>query len=529
MPDRHHKGDGDCVIGVDIGTSSVKAVVVSLDGSLLGRACIEHPMHRPCPGWAENDPDDWYRGVVGSVRQALADGSVEPERVLGLSIVSQRDPVVLLDYQRRPLTPAISWTDRRTEGQVRELCDRLGRQRLIELTGVVPIAGLSLPILMWTQANLPDVWRETRQIAFAKDYVLMRLTGRLETDTSTPARSVMNDFRRGGWAAEICDAVAVPPELLPPITCDPWDRFDELSPTAAAELGLLPGTPLGAGGADDASAALGAGAIDDGDLCAGTGTGSDWRSVKTAPVPDALHARGDIARHVVKDRYIFEVTIESTGSSLRWFRDTFAPEVGGDGAGGHDAYAALLETARDVPPGADGLFFFPYVDGGRRAPWYLTGATGGFVGIVSGHTRAHFVRALLEGIAFQYPPTLALVDPDRQLTQPIAMVDGEARSALWNQIKADVLGHPVRTASVVESAALGAAVLAAQAAGVFGSASEAVASLVHFDREYVPEPARRQEYAEIRARYDDVFACVRDTYERPLPESHHPLKQPTEV
>jgi xylulokinase len=511
MPDQSHRETGDCVVGVDLGTSSVKAVAVGLDGRLVARACIEHPMHRPCPGWAENDPDDWYRGVTGAVRELIAGGSLAPGRVVGLSIVSQRDPIVLLDAKGRPLTAAISWTDRRTERQVAELCERFGRHHLIDVTGVVPIAGLSLPILLWTRANLPDVWRETRRLAFAKDYVLMRLTGRLETDVSTPARSVMNDFREDGWSAEICEGVGIDATLLPPITCRPWERFDELSADAAAELGLLPGTPLAAGGGDDPSAALGAGAVDEGDLCAGTGTSSDWRAVRAAADPDTGHARGDVARHVVEGRDIFEVTIESTGSSLRWFCDTFGVDPTADGAG-MDRYRALCDEAERVPPGADGLIFLPFVDGGRRAPWYVDGATGSFLGVVSGHTRAHFVRALLEGIAFQYPPTLALLDPDGVVSQPIALVDGEARSDFWNQLKADVLGHPVRTPAIVEAAAVGAAVLAAQSAGVFASARDAVAALVRFDKVFEPDTVRHELYAERRERYEDVFNAVRHTY-----------------
>jgi xylulokinase len=529
MPERSHKGTGDCLIGVDLGTSSVKAVAVSVDGQLLARACIEHPMHRPCPGWAENDPDDWYRGVVGCVRALLTADGVTPDRVLGLSIVSQRDPMVLLDAGRRPLTPAISWTDRRTEGQVLELCERFGRQHLIDVTGVVPIAGLSLPILMWTRTNLPEVWADTRQLAFAKDYVLMRLTGRLETDTSTPARSVMNDFRQDGWSSEICDGVGIDEQLLPPVTCRPWERFEELSAIAAAELGLLAHTPLGAGGGDDPSAALGAGAIEEGDLCAGTGTSSDWRAVKAAAQPDTHRARGDVARHVVEGRDIFEVTIESTGSSLRWFRDTFGLPEGDAAVHGTDYYRALCDAAEDVPLGADGLLFLPFVDGGRRAPWYLDGATGSFLGVVSGHTRPHFVRALLEGIAFQYPPTLALVDPAGLLSQPIALVDGEARSDFWNQMKADILGHAVRTPAIVEAAAVGAAVLAAQSAAVFASARDAVDALVHFDRVYEPDATRHELYNELRARHDEVFAAVRATYAS-QPETHpQPNKQTTEV
>jgi xylulokinase len=506
-----------CVIGVDIGTSSVKAVALAADGTPLANACVEHPMHHPRPGWAENDPEDWYAGVVRAVRQL----AVRPTSVVALSLVSQRDPFVLLDERRRPVAPAISWTDRRTEGEVQELCERLGRAWLIDHTGVVPIAGLGLPILLWTRRHLPDAWSRTCRLLSPKDFVLERICGLVGTDVSMPARSVLNDLRRDDWSDEICAAVDLDPALLPHVRWRPWEPIAVLADEAAAELGLLPGTIVGAGGADDAAATLGAAAVAPGDLCAGTGTASCWRSVTLDAAPDAEFARGDVARHVVQDRWLLEVTIESTGAALRWFRDELCGGEPPPGAAS-DGYAELLEAAGAIEPGAGGLVFYPFVDGARRAPHYLPDASGCFIGVVSGHTRAHFLRAILEGIAFQYPATLELMDPHGLRSEPIAVVDGEARSALWNQIKADVLGVPVRTPRVIESAAVGAAVLAAQAGGLFGSAEEAVASLVRFDRVYEPDAAAHERYRELHATYEDVLGPIRDAYARHAAASRSP-------
>ncbi len=316
---------------------------------------------------------------------------------------------------------------------------------------VLPIPGLGLPTLLWQQRHRPEMWREVRRLRAPKDFVLERLTGADGSDMTMPARSVMNDVRLDDWCQEICGGSSIPLELLPPVRWRSGECVAELPQRAAELLGLRAGIPVAAGGGDDPSATLGSGAIAEGDLCAGTGTSSDWRIVTRECRPDSELARGDLARHVIPDEFIFEVCIESTGSSLRWFRDEFA-QRGGD-------YLSLIEQARPITAGADGLVFLPFVDGGNRAPWFVEGATGGFLGIVSGHTRAHFMRAILEGIAFQYPPTLDLVAPGRNPQQPITLVDGEARSALWNQIKADVLGVPIRTTECSACAALGAAIL----------------------------------------------------------------------
>jgi sugar (pentulose or hexulose) kinase len=519
-PAVRHKGE--YLIGVDIGTSSVKAIAVRADGRLLAHSWVEIEMHRPRPGWAENVAEDWYEGCVLAIRRLLESG-ISADRSRGIAFVSQRDPMVLLDDNMHPLTPAISWTDRRTEGIAHELVERFGLAWLMQHTGVIPIAGLTLPIIVWTQRNLPDVWARTRHLLFAKDYVLYRLTGRVETDFTMPSRTIMNDLAADDWSAEICGGCDIPLEILPPILNRPWDCFDEF-PEAAAELtGLPAGMPIAVGGGDDQSAALGSGAIDDDDLSAGTGTSSDWRCVKSTAMPDSA-GHADVARHVVDGKWVLAVTIESTGSSLRWFRDAFPdPDVRQRG------YLALMEQAESVPPGAEGLLFMPFVDGARRAPRYIDGATGSFHGIISGHTRAHFVRAILEGIAFQYPRTLELIAPSRPRTQPIAMVDAETRGEVWNQIKADVTGVPITTPAIYESAALGAVALAGQAGRVFSDARDAVEQLVHPARVYEPDTGRHALYAEIRERWEQIYGAVSSTYSTEAVPQRPPTATSTEV
>jgi sugar (pentulose or hexulose) kinase len=494
------------LLGVDIGTGSVKALAVSPDGRALASACVEHPMHHPRPGWSENDPDDWLRGVIAAVRRLLTADGVDGGGVAAMCVVAQRDPWVLLDAAMRPLRASIAWTDQRSAPELAEFAARMGRSALIERTGVLPIAGLGLPVLLWIQRHEPEIWAATRRLLSPKDYVLYRLTGLAATDVTTPSRSVMNDLRTDRWSAEICAAAAVPLELLPEVAWLPWQLAGELTAAAADLLGLPPGLPVAAGGGDDLSAALGAGAIEPGDICAGTGTSSDWRLVTAAAEPDSELARGDIARHVVADRYLFEVCIESTGSSLRWFRDAVAPGA---------SYAELIGEAAGVPPGADGVVFLPFVDGAKRAPWYLDGASGGFLGIASGHTRAHLTRAILEGVGYEYPPTLELIAPGRERDRPVTLVDGEAHAEAWNQIKADVTGVPIRTTAVRECAALGAAILAGQACGAFAGAAGAVRRLVRFDRVYQPDPARHQRYASLRGRYQEILAAIRPLFAGP--------------
>jgi xylulokinase len=499
MTTRAPVANGDSLlIGCDIGTSAVKTILTSQTGQLLGHRVAEHTMRHPRPGWAENDPEDWYGGVAATVRDVLTDTSVSPERVAALAIVSQREPVVLIDHQGNALTPAISWTDRRTDAEAKEVSDRLGRAWLIENTGMAPVPGCSLTQLMWLQRHRPDEWRRTTRILFAKDYVVQRLTGQAATDVSTPGRSLLLDIERGQWLPEICDAFGIDPALLPEISHQPWEVIGELRASRARELGLLAGTPVAMGGADDAAATLGAGAIEPGELCVGTGTATNWRTVLERPRPDPT-GRGDVAPHVVPQRYILEVAIESTGSSLRWLRDTIAAD---------QSFSALAHEAGRIAPGADGLLFHPYVDGAGRAPRYLSGATGSFLGIVSGHTRGHLVRSVLEGVAYQYPPTMGIVATLADVHPPIATGDGEAQSAIWNQIKADVLGVSLDVPVIVQLAAAGAAILAGVAAGVYADVAAGVQAIVRPDRHFHPDPVRHAAYRDLRDAHERSFAFI---------------------
>jgi sugar (pentulose or hexulose) kinase len=418
--------------------------------------------------------------------------TVAREQVAGVGIVAQREPVVLIGADGEALAPAISWTDQRTSSEAREVSDRFGRTWLIDRTGMAPLRGSSLTQLLWLRRHRPDVWRETRRIMFAKDYVLHRLTGIFATDVSTPGRSLMLDIEQGDYSEEICEAFGVELDHLPPIRDRSCDPAGGLEPDPANDLSLEPGTRVALGGADDAAATLGAGAIEPGQVCVGTGTGTDWRTVLDGPHADPTGS-GDVAPHVVPGRFIFEVAIDSTGSSLRWLREALAPEL---------SVEALIKGAERVGPGANGLCFFPYVDGAERAPRYLTGATGAFVGIVSGHTREHLTRALLEGIAYQYPPTMEIVSARARPRPPLVTGDGEARSAAWNQIKADVLGVSLVIPRIIELAAAGAAILAGVAGDVFADVAAGARALVHPGVRFDPDPDRHRTYGELRASYE---------------------------
>jgi xylulokinase len=505
----------DAFLGVDLGTSSMKGVLVGRDGSLVSSTRIEYPMYHARPGWNENDPHDWFNAFVEVVTELAQAAKTSGYRVRALALIAQRDPFVLLGEDGEPTTSAISWTDMRAQQDTDEVRELIGRTRLIEIAGTVPITGLGLGNLLWTRKHLPEEWNRTVRAVAPKDYVLGRLVSLAGTDTTTGSRSMAFDIENMRWSDEILGAVGVPTSMFAPVAYRPWEQCAELGTYWAQRLGLSPDVVIAAGGADDQAAALGAGAVSPGQVCIGTGTCSGWRLVIDGYDPDP-DGKWDCAPHVVPDRYIREVSIDSSGSSLRWFRDQLCTDFADLSDGG--GYPRIIQLAMEVPPGSDGLMFFPYVAGGERAPHYIEFASGVFFGITTFHTRAHMARSILEGIAFQYPGTLEVLMTNRQQDGPLRIVDGEASSSEWTQIKADVLGLPIQPTEVLDASAVGAAILASVAGGLYPDAKAASAAMVRYGTVVQPRTLERDRYAQLRREYERTFDSVKGGFVPPTLE-----------
>ncbi len=496
--------DDDVLLGVDLGTSSMKGVAVTVDGALVAESRTEYPMSHPQPGWNENDALDWVSAleiVVGRMTAAL-EGS--RHRVRGIGVVAQRDPLIMLDEADRPVAPVISWTDQRTSTELTRLEGLVGRNRLLDITGSLPVVGGGLLNLMWAREHTPEAWSHTVRAAAPKDYLLGLLGARPGTEPTTPTRSMAYDVARHRWSTEIMDAVEIDAALFDAIRFQPSEAVGTVGGDWPQRLGLPDGVILAAGSADDHAAALGSGAVRPGDRSLGTGTCSSWRSIMDEYRPDP-DGRTDCSPYVVPTLFMREATIDSVGSSLRWFRDTICPDLASD-----TAYTEILAMAASAPPGAEGVQFFPFIDGAQRAPFYQKGATATFLGITSRHTRAHLARAMIESIALLYVPTLEVMACTDG--SPLTIVDGEAASSFWNQVKADVMGVPVRTPVVLDAAAMGAAVLASVAAGLHPDLPSAAAKMVRWRPALEPDPVAHEGYRDQWARYYWTLERLRPIY-----------------
>jgi xylulokinase len=484
------------LLGADVGSSGLKAALVHPERGVVAVAEYSYPMHRPQPGWAENDAEDWYRALAAAIPEVLAKGGVTARDVAGLCLVGQRDVAVLVDENRAVLAPVIHWTDRRDPAETTALYDRLGRDRLIDICGTQPIPGLMLPNLCWTKKHQPEVWSRARYALTPKDYLAHRLTGDVGTDPTGPTRSILNDWRATDWSSEICHDVGISRETLADVRYQPW-QIRAILGDQAAGIGLTPGTPLMAGGGDDPSATLGSGVVNPGDVSIGTSSSMSWRVVADKPVHDPSGLVG-LMPHLVPDRFIHEMVITGSGTTLRWFRETFAPG---------STYEELIAEASKVPAGSEGLVCFPYLEG-ATVPIQDDHARAVFHGISGQHRRPHFVRAILEGIAFQYPGLLQVIHEHGLPVQRLTTCDGEARSTTWNQIKADIINQPLTPALRAEAPAIGAAMLVGIGSGLFASPAEAIDVAVELAPTIEPDPASAASYDILRHRWENLRAEV---------------------
>lgn len=479
------------LIGADIGSSGLKAALVHPEQGVVAISEQSYSMHRPHPDWAENYAEDWYWALARAIPEVLHAANVSASEVRALCVAGQRDIAVLLDDAGRVLSPVIHWTDRRHPEATERIYDSIGREKLVNTSGTLPIPGLVLPNLMWTKENQPEIWKQVKHALMPKDYIAYRLTGDLGTDPTGPTRSILNDWRNKDWSQELCDLAGIPREILPDVKYEPWEVRGELG-AAAHELSLLPHTLLVAGGGDDPSAALGSGVINPGDVSVGTGSSMSWRAVAESAQFDPTGLVG-LMPHVVPGRYLHEIVAVGSGTTLRWLRGAF-------GAGAQ--YADLIADSSDVRRGSDGLLCFPYVEG-ASVPIQDDHARATFDGISGHHSLPHFVRSTLEGIAYQYPALLELLQTRGLTVDRLTISDGEARSREWNQIKADVLNKPITPALRVQAPSIGSAILAGIGSGVFADAQEGIDALVEVAPTIFPTKEGTSEYSRLRVAWEE--------------------------
>jgi xylulokinase len=444
------------LLGIDLGTSSAKAVVVTEDGNTIGRGSAEYPIRHREPDWAEQEPDEWWGATVRAARDALVSSGVPARALAAIGLSGQMHGTVVLDALGEPLCPAIIWPDRRAQREVAEITERCGARRVIECAGSPLATGFMAATLLWLQRHAPQLWGRVRKVLLPKDYLRFRLTGQYATDPSDGSGTLLLDVRQRNWSAELLDGIGVARELLPPILPSAGVA-GRLLRAAARVLGLPVGTPVATGAGDTACSMLGAGVISSRRLLPSTAV--------TLDLQGRVHTFCSALPAEQVGWYIMGATL-AAGASLRWLRDrVLALE---DEA----AYDLMSEWAAGVPPGARGLVFLPYL-AGERTPHMDAGARGAFFGLTLAHGRAELVRAVLEGVALSLTDAYGVLLELGAAPERLVMAGGGARSRVWQQIVADAFGMLVSPLVGADQSALGAAILAGASVGLFDAASAA--------------------------------------------------------
>lgn len=488
------------LLAIDLGTSSVKVVVIDPGGRLLGVGNQEYPLLTVQPGWAEQAPDGWWRATVRAVQQAV--GQAGPGQIAAIGLSGQMHGTVLVDAALQPIGPAIIWADQRSTAEVEEFELRVGRQRLAEIAGTAPAAGFMGPTLLWLQHHDPARLEQARAALLPKDYLRLRLTGRVATEASDASATALFDVRQRRWSEEIMRLVQLPAALLPELL-EPAALAGDLLPAAAAELGLPAGIPVVAGCADQVAQALGNGLLDPGSGSVTVGSGGQVFVPLSAPKSDAL-LRLHTFCHAPAERWYLLGAMLTAGLALRWLRDTLglAQDAG--------AYGALGRQAAQTPPGADGLLFLPYL-AGERSPLMDPQARGCFVGLTLRHQPGHLARAIMEGVAFALRDILEVMATLQAPPERLLAVGNGLASPVWRQIVADVLGRPLHLPAGREQAGVGAALLSGIGAGLYSGYAEARQIVPAPVEATEPHPANTAFYEEHYQRFRQVYPALSAT------------------
>lgn len=490
-------------LGLDLGTTGAKAGVVDSSGNLLGTSARAYETRVRKPGWAEQDPQAWWQAASRAISAAIAASGVEPGSVRGVGVSGQMHGAVFLDSAGEVVCPCIIWCDQRTAVQCDAIVSKVGNERLAALAGNPAMPGFTAPKILWLKDNDPESFARVDKVMLPKDYINFRLTGNIATEPSDASGTLLFDIRELRWAGQLLDELEVPLSWLPPVLGSS-EEVGTVRREAAAETGLAEGTPVAAGGADNACGAIGMGVISEGMTAVSIGSSGTVLAPTASPVVDPELRLHSFCHAVPGTWYVMGVML-SAGMSLKWFADVLGePEAGEAVREGRDRYELLDETASLAPPGCEGLIFLPYLTG-ERTPHADPDARSVLYGLDLSKGRPHVIRSVLEGVVYGLNDSMSLIREIGARTDTVVSGGGGSRSALWRQMQADVFEVPVVPAGESEAAMLGAALLGSVAAGERSSVGEAVAAAVRYGETVDPDPANakayRRAYREFRALY----------------------------
>lgn len=490
-------------LGIDISTTSAKALLIDEQGSVLATASTPLSLSTPKPLWSEQDPHEWWQGVAASIRSVLQTAGMDGASITAVGLTGQMHGLVLLDEAGQILRPAILWNDQRTQAQCDEIHRRVGREKFIQISGNLALTGFTAPKILWVAQNEAQIYAQVRHTLLPKDYIRYRLTGDYAMDKADGSGTVLFDLRSRTWSAELLAALGINPDWLPP-TFEGPEFTGQVTAEAAQYTGLRIGTPVAAGGGDQSAQAVGVGAVEVGTAALTVGTSG----VVFATTPSALidpEGRLHAFCHAVPGLWHFMGVMLSAAGSLQWYHDTLAAGL---------SFDDLLREAESVAAGSEGLQFLPYLSG-ERTPYPDPLARAAWVGLTLRHGRGHMTRAVLEGVAYGLKDSFTLIQQAGlgEIRQ-VRASGGGMKGTLWRQVLASVLEAELITVNTTEGAAFGAALLAGVGAGAWADVASACAVTVRVTGSTQPGPAQLEVYRKGYALYRDLYPALKPSFDK---------------
>lgn len=498
------------LLGFDVGTTGTKALLIDEAGQIVARALVEYPLSTPRPNWAEQDPAEWWAATTEAIGTVLAKAGVSGEEVAGVGLSGQMHGSVFLDEADEVIRPAILWCDQRTAAQCEWITETVGEADVIKETCNPVLTGFTAPKIIWLRQQEPDNYARLRKVLLPKDYIRLRLTGEYATEVSDASGTSLLNVPERRWSELILDRIDLPREFLPQVYESP-EVTGTITPEAAQLTGLKAGTPVVGGGGDQAAGAVGNGIVETGVVSSTVGTSGVVFAYLDEPLMDE-ELRTHTFCHAVPGKWHVMGVMLSAGGSFRWLRDTLcADEQALAVSTGRDPYEHMTAAAATVPPGSEGLLFLPYLTG-ERTPYPNPDATSVFFGLTLRHTKAHIIRAVMEGVAFGLRDSFEIIKQMGVEMTQVRASGGGARSKLWRQIQADITGQAHCTINVDEGPAFGVALLAAVGVGVYDSVAEACRATITVGDEVVPDPQRQQLYEGYYKLYQQLYQQLEGSF-----------------
>lgn len=481
------------VIGVDLGTSSVKIILVNEEGYVIQKVSKPFTLIQEQSGYSEQDPQDWVDQTILGLSDLMQKFDGYREDIKGISFSGQMHGLVLLNKNNEVLRNAILWNDTRTTEECNDIHKVVGKSRLLKITKNLAVEGLTLPKLLWVKKNEPMVFSQTDKFVLPKDYVRYRLTSELYTDYSDAAGTLLLDIPNKKWSDELCALLNIDYNICPKLI-ESHKQVGNLQTSFAEQTGLAPYTPVFAGGADNACGAIGSGILEDGKTLCSIGTSGVVLSYETSSDMDFEGKIHYFYHGAPNSFYTMGVTL-AAGYSLSWFKDVFALD---------ESYEDLLSDI-NIDPGSNGLLFTPYLLG-ERTPYADSVIRGSFIGIDSSHTRKHFVHAVLEGITFSLNESIEILREKGKTIDTIVSIGGGAQNEIWLQMQADIFNTKVIKLSNEEGPGMGAAMLAAYGLGWFNSLKVCANTFLNVEKEYIPNVTNVEKYKRIFGIYKNIYS-----------------------